>query len=137
MIQQVLQVSDEVAAKWEKNFRAAYEKTNKYTSFEKYLFEKLGELSQIDRDKRKNFSTVSSLSKIGYASDFYISYRLKEDKTATDLLVQEEIPEGPNTCKTCKSRRIRVTTAQARSGDEGMTNSYECTKCGDTWKINN
>lgn len=137
MIQQALNVSDEVAAKWEKNLISAYEKTDKTTTYEKYLYEKLGELSQIERNKRKEFSTVSSLAKTGYASDFYTSYRVREDKNATDLLVQEEVPEGPNMCKTCKSRRIRVTTAQSRSGDEGMTNSYECTKCGDTWKINN
>ena len=38
------------------------------------------------------------------------------------------------TCGKCKSNQIEFYQKQTRSGDEGMTIFYSCTKCGKNWR---
>jgi hypothetical protein len=38
-------------------------------------------------------------------------------------------------CRKCNERDVAVTTAQTRSGDEGITLFLTCNNCGNQWKM--
>ena len=38
-------------------------------------------------------------------------------------------------CGKCKERDVSVSTAQTRSGDEGITLFLTCNNCGNQWKM--
>lgn len=50
---------------------------------------------------------------------------------------EPEIIEGRFTCPKCKCKKISVSTAQTRSGDEGQTSFLACTNkmCMFKWKF--
>ena len=54
-----------------------------------------------------------------------------------DMLENPEsmkIEKGEYQCRKCKNRRVRTTTAQLRSGDEGMSVLCICVVCGNQWR---
>lgn len=44
------------------------------------------------------------------------------------------VEEGEVTCGKCGCKKITKTELQTRSGDEGATTFYKCTKCKSRWK---
>ena len=58
----------------------------------------------------------------------YLGYEMLEKPE--DMNVEE----GAFTCGRCGNMRIKIWTAQLRSGDESTTVSFTCIKCGNKWK---
>jgi DNA-directed RNA polymerase subunit M/transcription elongation factor TFIIS len=52
----------------------------------------------------------------------------------TEQMHSTVIPETYQTCTVCASRRIKITTRQTRSLDEGPTSLYECSECLHKWR---
>jgi len=46
----------------------------------------------------------------------------------------EDIPDGIEMCRKCKSKKVQYTQLQTRSADEPMTTYFKCAMCGNSWK---
>ncbi|MGA1563943.1 MAG: hypothetical protein ACO35C_04910 [Pontimonas sp.] len=46
----------------------------------------------------------------------------------------EDVPDGIEQCRRCKSRKVVYTQLQTRSADEPMTSYFRCVACHNSWK---
>jgi hypothetical protein len=47
----------------------------------------------------------------------------------------EDIGEGGEKCRRCKSRNVRITLKQTRSGDEPERQTFDCGDCAHQWHV--
>lgn len=46
----------------------------------------------------------------------------------------EDVPDGIEQCRKCKSKKVVYTQLQTRSADEPMTSYFRCVSCQHSWK---
>lgn len=74
-----------------------------------------------------------------YDTDMYAKYRQYLSEWY-DELNKNKIDAKPKPshifCKNCNSNEIWIDVRQIRSGDEGATTFFKCSKCKDKWTMN-